>query len=135
MSLDLNAVMDGLGFRLKLIPGLRVFDFVPDGFSPPAAVVALPETIEYDTSFARGADRCTFPVHVLVGKAHDRSARDALAAYMRGDGASSVKAVLESDVSLGGVAQSLRVTGASVSVMTVGAMDFLAATFDVDVVV
>lgn len=131
--MNVSGIMDGLGVRLATITGLRVFDFIPDSASPPAAMVALPE-IFYDLTMARNADRATFPVHVVVGKASDRNARDRLAAYVAGTGASSVKAAIEAAPTLGGVADSLRVTEARVSIMTFGAQEFLAATFDVDVV-
>lgn len=132
--MNVSGVMDGLGVRLATITGLRVFDFVPDSVSPPAAVVSLPEFIEYDTVMARGADRATYEVVVLVGKASDRNARDRLAAYLAGTGASSVKTAIEAEDTLGGVADSSRVTEARVSVITIAAQDFLAATFLVDVV-
>lgn len=134
MSLDLNATMDGIGQLLKMVSGLRVFDFVPDSFSPPAAVVSLPESIDFDFSFREGSHRLTVPVYVLVGKASDRSARDQLSVYMANSGASSIKAAIESDPTLGGTAQTARVSRATVQVMTVAGMDFLAASFDVDVI-
>jgi hypothetical protein len=134
VSINVSTVMDGLGVRLATITGLRVFDFVPDSFSPPAAVVSLPQMVEYDLTMARGADRGSFQVYVLVGKASDRSARDQLAAYIAGTGSSSVKTAIEAGKTLGGAAHSTRVTGASVSVVTTAGSEFLTAIFDVDVV-
>ena len=134
MALNVSTAMDGLGTRLATITGLRVFDFAPDSLSPPAAIVSLPENIEWDLTMARGSDRCTIPVYVLVGKASDRAARDKLAGYLAGTGATSVKTAIESDETLGGAVDSVRVMRASSSVMTVAGQEFLAATFDVDVV-
>lgn len=134
MSLAVNAVMDGLGVRLATISGLRVFDFAPDSISPPAAIVSLPDNVEYDVAMFRGADRLTIPVHVLVGKVSDRNARDRLGDYLAGTGATSVKTAIEADKTLGGAADSVRVESATVSVITIAGMEFLSATFIVDVV-
>lgn len=134
MALNVNTVMDGIGVRLATISGLRVFDFMPDSFSPPAAVVSLPDLVDYDASYQRGTDRIKFNVHVLVGKVSDRNARDRLGDYLAGTGGTSVKTAIEADKTLGGAAETTRVESATVSVMTVAGMDFLAATWVVDVV-
>jgi hypothetical protein len=122
--------MDQLGVTLATITGLRVFDFPPDTVSAPAAVVGWPSEITYDSTMQRGADEAVFEVHVLVGRVSDRSARDALAAYLDGSGSKSVKVAIEA----GTVGDSARVRSAAVSVMTVSGMEFLAATFDVHVI-
>ena len=130
----MGAVMDGLGVRLATITGLRVYDYQADNVSPPAAVVALPQSLDYDHTMARGTDRATFPVHVLVGKVSDRASRDALAAYLAASGAKSIKAAIEADKTLAGAAATTRVMSAAVSVMTVAAVEHLAATFQIDVI-
>lgn len=133
MSLSTAAVLDGLGARLATISGLRVKDYLADAVAPPTAVVAI-EAIAYDATMARGLDGGTFLVHVLVAKASDRAARDNLDGYLASSGAKSVKAAIEADPTLGAAAQSTRVQSAAVSVMTVAAIDYLAATFTVDVI-
>lgn len=134
MAISAAAVQDGLGARLGTIAGLRVSDYLADSIAPPAAVVAVEELI-YDVTMGRGTDSGRFLVHVLVGRANDRAARDALDPYLNGSGAKSVKAAVEGGGGdLGGAADSVRVESATVSVMTVGAVDYLAATFTVDVI-
>ena len=133
MALDLNAAMDALGVRLRTIAGLRVYDYPPDTVAVPAAVIAYPD-LEYDQTYAAGADRATFAVHVLAGKVSDRASRDSIGAYVARAGASSVKTTLEADPTLAGAVDSLRVRGVSFSTMTVAALEYLAATFDVEVV-
>lgn len=134
MSLDLNAVMDAIGTRLVGVTGLRVYDYAADAAAPPAAIVALPEIVEYDAVAGRGADRTVIPVTVLVGKVSDRAARDQLAQYVSGAGASSVKAAIEgTDSTMGGACQTVRVTAANVNVVTVGGIDYLGASFDCEV--
>lgn len=133
--MDLGDVMDGIAAAITTyVSGLQVYAYPADSVTTPAAVVAFPESIEYDTAMSRGADRATIPVHVLVGKVSDRSARDALVAYMSGSGLQSIKRAVEQDVTFGGSAQTTRVTDVSVSVMTVAGVDLLAATFNIDVV-
>jgi hypothetical protein len=134
MSIDVAAVMDGMGGALAEIAGLRVYDYPADQVAVPAAIVALPESLEYDSTMARGADRGTFQVFVVVGKVSARGSRDVLAPYLSGTGTKSLKAALESDRTLGGAASSIRVTTASVEVITVGAVDYLGALFSVDVI-
>lgn len=134
MALDLNAVMDALGVRLATIAGLRVADYAADSANPPQAIVALPETVEYDTVAGRGADRVVIPVMVLVGKVSDRAARDAIAGYVSGTGALSVKTAVEGGAGdLGGAAHTVRVTTASIDVVTIQAVEYLGASFDVEV--
>jgi hypothetical protein len=131
VALDLNAVMDAIGVRLATISGLRVADYPADQANPPQAIVSLPETVEYDSVMGRGADRVIIPITVLVGKVSDRAARDALAQYVSGTGSSSVKAAVDGD--LGGTAHTARVTGSRIDVVTIQAIDYLGASFDVEV--
>ncbi len=134
MALDLNATMNALGSRLATIAGLRVVDYPADGISPPAGVVSYPESVDYDETYRAGADRATFPVHVLTGKVSDRASRDRIGAFVARSGASSVKTTLEADPTLAGAVASLRVQRATFSTITVGAVDYVAATFDVEVI-
>lgn len=124
--LDFNTTMDALGARLLTISGLRVYDFLADSVAPPAAVVALPE-ITYDFTKGRGTDRVVFPVHVLISKVSDRASRDKYGAY-----AVSVKAAV--DGTLGGTVHTARVVSAIASIMSVAGTDYLAATFNVEVI-
>lgn len=126
MAINVNTVMDAIGTALSTISGLRVFDFVPDSAYPPFAFVDLPEAVTYDNTMTRGTDFAVFPVFVAVGKLSDRAARDALAAYLAGTGASSIKAAVDS-------AGLRRVASATVDVMTIAAQDFLSAVFQVEV--
>lgn len=131
MALDLNAVMDALGTRLSTIAGLRVSTYPADRANPPQAIVSLPETVEYDAVMARGADRVVIPITVLVGKVSDRAARTQLARYVSGEGSESIKTAVDGD--LGGSAHTVRVTGATISVVTIEAIEYLGASFDVEV--
>lgn len=98
----------GLGNNLRTIPGLRVYELIPDNPSFPAAVISL-DRVAYDSTMARGADEITFIVTIVVGRADDRSAQTRLDTYLAGSGAQSVKTAIEADVTLGGAAMTCRV--------------------------
>ena len=135
MALNLNAAMDAIGVRLATISGLRVADYSAQSINVPQAIVSLPsEPVEYDVAMGRGADRAVIPVRVLVAAVSDRASRDAAAGYVSGSGASSVKTAIEgTDPTMGGAVQTVRVTNATFDVVTVGAIDYLGAQFDVEV--
>lgn len=131
-ALDLNTLMDAVGTRLGTITGLRVYDYLEPIASPPAAIVGMPLEVDYDFTKGRGSDRVTIPVTVIVGKASDRAARDALSAYIAGSGANSIKAVL--DGNLGGAVQTARTMSCRIEVITLEGAEYLGATFDLEAV-
>ena len=128
---DLRA---GIATNLATISGLRTSATVPDSINPPIAVV-MPNTITYDISFARtGGDEYEFLVMVIVGRVDERTAQNRLDGYCSGTGASSVKAAIESDKTLGGTAFSLRVTSLrNYNQVTVGDVTYLSGEFVVQV--
>lgn len=128
--MDLANVMDDLGQALGRIEGLRVFPYWTDRLTPPAAIVGWPDPLTYDATYGRGSDRTEIPVYVAVGKANARSARDLLARYADGSGTHSVKAAVESHEATS--YDSARVIRAEFDVLTVASVDYLAATFYVD---
>jgi hypothetical protein len=131
--MDLAAVMDDIGTALETIEGLRVFPYWADRIVPPAAVVGWPDPLSYDATMTRGADEVEgIPVIVMVGKADQRSARDQVAAYANGSGARSVKAVIEAHAAT--AYDSARVARAEFGVISVGGVEYLAATFSVDLI-
>jgi hypothetical protein len=128
---DLRA---GLATNLATIAGLRTAATVPDQINPPIAVV-MPASITYDIAFARtGGDEHEFVVMVIVGRVDERTAQNRLDAYCSGTGASSIKAAIEKDKTLGGKAMSLRVTGLrNYNQVSVADVTYLAAEFTVQV--
>lgn len=130
--MDLAAVMDDLGSALEPIEGLRVFPYWADRVTPPAAVVAWPDPLTYDTAMARGGDRLEVPVILLVGKVDARSARDQLARYVSGSGPHSVKAAVEAHPAT--AYDSARVDRAEFGVITVAGIEYLAGTLYIDLI-
>jgi len=128
---NLASVMDAISARLDTIAGLRCFAYPPGSVVPPAAVVGYPTTYGYDETYGRGVDHMSLPIVLVIGKVSDRAARDQLAAYVSGSGTVSVKTVIE-----GGTYTAfdvVRVTGVELDTYTIGATDYLAAIFDLDI--
>ncbi len=131
--MNLADVMQELADRLDTITGLRVHAYPPDKITPPAAVVTYPDVIDYDSAYARGGDRLTMPVVLLVGRVSARASRADIAKYADGTGASSVKTVLESYTGYLKF-DSVRVMRAVFDVISVAGVEYLAATFTLDVI-
>lgn len=129
MAASLAEIADGLETRLATITGLRVFDHVPDVFAPPCAFV-FPDSVEYWNAFSGGDPEHTYTVTVVTGRNSDRANQRSLYAYMAYDGASSVRAAIEADRTLGGVVQTLLVERAdNVRMISQGEANYLAADF------
>jgi len=129
----LSEIRTGIATNLGTISGLRTSAYVPDEPKPPIAII-FPENISFDTAFGRGLDTYTFTVQVIVSKISDRNAQSNLDGYCNPSGASSIKAALESDKTLGGLVQDLRVTEArDYRAATINENTYLTVTFAVTV--
>lgn len=131
-ALNLNTVMDEVAERLDMISGLRVFAYPPPKVTPPAAIVSYPGQITFDATYGRGMDRIPdLSVVIVEGRPTDRGVRERIAAYAAGAGSRSVKAVLESGTYT--ALDTIRVTGCEFDVVTIAAVDYIAAVFTVDI--
>ncbi len=131
--MDLEAVAAELATALKTISGLRVPPWGVEKITPPAAIVALPERITYDSTCGRGKDHFPdVPVIVLVGKPNERAARKAIAAYANGSGPQSVKAKVEAHTYT--ALETVRVAWAEFDTARYAGTDYLAAIFHLDIV-
>jgi hypothetical protein len=132
---SLSSIRSGIATNLGNISSLTVFGFVPDSIEPPTAVVGVVDNIEYDTSMSRGADTYSIPVFLYVSRVDAQDAQDTLDAFLASSGSSSVKTQIESDVTLGGVANSARVIEAdNYGVYTINNIDYLGCEFTVEVI-
>lgn len=123
---DLRA---GLAANLATVSGLRVSAYFPDQINPPMAIVDTVR-VDFDSSFNRGSDEITFDVVVVVNRASERAAQQALDAYVP-----QIKAAVQADETLGGAAMSLIVTNAErYTQLAVGDLTYLSATFAVRVI-
>lgn len=129
--MNIANIQTELATQLDTIVGLRVFAYIPQTITPPAAIVAPPEAYTYDTTYGRGVDSLTIPIFVLIGSVHDRSANARLAAYIDGSGASSFKAVLRAGVYT--AFSTHRVRDVTVDVYSMNGVEYLGAMFSVDI--
>jgi hypothetical protein len=79
-----------------------------------------------------GNVRMRFAIFVIVGRYLDRVAHSNLDGYLSYSGATSLRAAIEGDRTLGGVAQTLVMdSGLSISSLSVAEADFLQVSFSV----
>jgi hypothetical protein len=94
-------IRTGIKTRLDTIDGLRAQASWTDSVNSPAAIVVRRST-EFDTSFDAESDDYGFAVTVLI-KLSNQRAQETLDAYLAGSGASSIRAAINGDPTLGGV--------------------------------
>jgi len=132
----LTSIRDGLKTNLETISGLTAYEYVPDWIEPPIALVAPINSLNYDSTMARGADTYEIPVIVYISRVDAQLSQDTVDGYLASSGATSVKAAIESDPTLGGAAMSVRVISATdygEYEVTQGT-SFLGVTFNVEVI-
>jgi len=132
---NLTNIRNEIKNNLANITSLSVFGFVPDSIEPPTAVVGVMDSIDYDASMQRGADRYEIPVYVYVGRVDAQDSQETLDGFLASTGASSIKAQIESDTTLNSQAQSVRVTSAgNYGVYNINNIDYLGVEFIVEVI-
>jgi len=110
------ATLDELGqalkTRIETIGGLRVAWLAPDRVNIPMAII-IPNQIRYHTRSGDGM-RVTFAVRVYAASVQHGSWRgmEAVIPYLDKSGVKSIKAALEADTRLGGIASFMQVHGA-----------------------
>lgn len=127
-----SQVRDGLKTRLQTISGLRAYDLIPDTVVPPCAVVGQLD-FTFDIDNARGLDQAQVDVLVIVQRFSERAGQDKLDAYLAGSGASSIKAAIEGDRTLGGTVNTLRVTGAEAGTYESQGIQFLSYRYRITI--
>jgi hypothetical protein len=129
--MNLTEVMSELGDQLDTISKLNVYRYSANKPSAPAALVSLPDDLNYLGAYGRGLDSMTLPVTVLVGKMSDSSSHRDMAAYANGSGARSVKQVLEAGTYT--AMDTVVVESVDFLIYTVNDIDYLAAEFAVKI--
>lgn len=133
MAATVSQVASGLKARLATISGLRTFEYQPEQLNPPVAYPVL-NSITYNKAFGGGDVEMFWSVFVVVGRYTDKRAFDMLDDYLAYSGASSIRAAIEGDKTLGGVCQTLIVpTSASMQPQTQADAEFLSVRLDVTV--
>ncbi len=112
MSATVTEIKQGIATALATIPGLRSYAVQPDNLNPPFAWPML-DTVTYNGAMRGGLITHIYTVTVVVGRAAERTAQNALDGYVSYDSATSIRAALEADRTLGGVVQNLLVESAN----------------------
>lgn len=99
----IEQIMLGIEARLATISGLRTSEIDPDQINPPVAIVGVPEIPRYHGTMGMGRFEIDPTVTVLVSATLDRVGQLQLAGYANPTGATSIRAAIEADKTLGGV--------------------------------
>ena len=129
---DINGVRDALKANLQTITNLRVYDLIPDIVTPPCAVVGQLD-FTFDVDNARGLDQASVDVFVIVQRISERTGQDKLDLFLAGSGTGSIKTAIESDRTLGGLVDTLRVISAESGTYTSGDQSFLSYRYNVTI--
>jgi hypothetical protein len=127
--LNIGPIRDALKTNLQTIVNLRVYDTIPDVVVPPCAVVGQLD-FTFDVDNARGLDQASVDIFVLVQRFSERTAQDKLDTLLAGTGPKSIKTALESDRTLGGLVDTLRVVSADSGTYQSGDQTFLSYRYN-----
>ena len=105
----LEDIREGLAANLAGIPGLQQSGYLLSNPTPPFAEI-YPDWIAYDLAMGRGLDRWNLVVRVGVSLVTDVGAQKRLDKFIASAGATSIKAAIESDKTLDGLVDNVRVT-------------------------
>ena len=129
---NINGVRDALKVNLQTIARLRIYDTIPDVVVPPCAVVGQLD-FTFDLDNARGLDQASVDVYVIVQRISERTGQDKLDLFLAGSGTGSIKTALESDRTLGGLVDTLRVISADSGTYTSGEQSFLSYRYNLTI--
>jgi len=127
--INISGVREALGKNLQTITGLRVYDQIPDVIVPPCAIVGQLD-FTFDIDNARGLDQASVDVYVIVQRISERAGQDKLDELLSGTGPRSIKTALESDRSLGGLVNTLRVLTADSGTYVSGDITYLSYRYN-----
>jgi hypothetical protein len=128
----INDIREALKTNLQNITNLRVYDLIPDVIVPPCAVVGQLD-FTFDIDNMRGLDQASVDVYVIVQRISERSGQDKLDNFLAGSGTGSIKTAIESDRTLGGLVDTLRVISAESGTYTSGEQSFLSYRYNLTI--
>lgn len=114
MAATFEEIRQALATALEAIstPKTQILTYNEDSINPPTLLVIGPDEVLYDYTAQRGFDEWFVLVQGIAGSPTDRANQQVLDEWLAPTGATSVKAALEVDRTLGGLIQPLRVTKA-----------------------
>lgn len=112
----IGRIRAGLAANLSAIDGCQVSAYMLSNPTPPCLFVSIDpaEGVRYDRAMQRGLDEYSLRVHGIVAVTSDQGAQSRLDEWLASRGPGSVKAAIESDRTLGGVADDTHVTAGGV---------------------
>jgi hypothetical protein len=133
MAATPSQVLTGLKNRLATISGLRAFDYQPDNFQPPLGFPLI-NSINFHGAMQGGNVQYECTIMVIIGRFSDRLSQNLMDGYLAYSGATSIRAAIEADRTLGGVANTLIVSrSANVRGMTIGEAEYISTEITVTV--
>lgn len=129
---NIPGVRDAIKANLQTITNMRVYDQIPDVVVPPCAVVGQLD-FTFDIDNQRGLDQASVDVYVIVQRISERAGQEKLDLYLAGSGNGSVKTALESDRTLGGLVDTLRVISAESGTYQTGDQTFLSYRYNLTI--
>ena len=132
---SVSDIATGLQTRLATISGVRAYSYQPEQLNPPFAYPVL-NTVSYHQTMGMGnaVTQYDWTIYVVVGRWVDRVAVTNLDGFLSPTGASSIRAALEGDLTLGGACQNLVVgSSANISALEQDDAEYLSVSFSVTV--
>jgi len=130
--IKISKVRDAIGKNIESISGIRIYDQIPDVVVPPCAVVGQLD-FTFDVNNARGLDQASVDVYVIVQRISERAGQDKLDELLGGTGNKSIKTAIESDRTLGGLVDTLRVISAESGTYQTGDQTFLSYRYNLTI--
>jgi len=130
--IQISKVRDALGKNIEQGTGIRIYDTIPDVVVPPCAVVGQLD-FTFDIDNARGLDQASVDIFVIVQRISERAGQDKLDQLLAGTGNKSIKTAIESDRTLGGLVNTLRVITAESGTYISGDQTFLSYRYNVTI--
>lgn len=130
-GLNLVTAMDGLAAAFLTATGVtRAFGYPNEDARPGDAIVGYPESVEFDLTFGRGADRVTFPVWVICGESQLTGTRTFVSSLLLG--AADIKDQVDGASTISGA--TVRVADASIDRVELQGLMHLSVRFNCDVI-
>lgn len=104
----MKQIRAGIAANLDAIPNVQASAYMLANPLPPSVWV-VPDETDYDEAMQRGLDCVKITVQAFAGLVADQGAQALLDEMLDPAGATSVKAAIEADRTLGGVVDDLRV--------------------------
>lgn len=113
MAATASQVLNGLKNRLATIGGLKAYSYQPAQIIAPPYGFPVITQVNYHRAMGGGLVVYDCVVYIIVGRFTDERANADLDGYLAFSGVKSIRAALEGDETLGGVAQSLTVNSST----------------------